>query len=173
MFSLPQPPNSAVPNALPVLPLVSEDAGTLDSLILMLYPVPPEIPPSSDNVLALLAAAAKYDMDAVQSSIRAEINQRGSLSSTPPELFRVYAVACSKGLTPEMESLSRLTLAHPLTFKSLGDALRSFEGWALRDLTDFRLRSLRDFTSNSKSFFKSLEGPSKSGQTVPRWHAAT
>jgi hypothetical protein len=160
MFSLPQPPNGVVPNVLPVVHL-SEDAETLDSLISMLYPVPPEMPPSSDNDLALLAAAAKYDMDAVQSSIRVEINRRGLLSSTPAELFRVYAVACSKGLIPEMESSARLTLAHPLTFESLGDALRSFEGRALRDLADFRLRSIRDFASNSKSFFESLEGPSK------------
>jgi hypothetical protein len=160
MFSLPQPPNGVVPNALPVVHL-SEDAETLDSLISMLYPVPPEMPPSSDNDLALLAAAAKYDMDAVQSSIRMEINRRGLLKVTPAELFRVYAVACSKELIPEMDSSARLTLAHPLTFESLGDALQSFEGRALRDLADFRLRSIRDFASNSKSFFESLEGPSK------------
>jgi len=160
MFSLPQPLNGADPNALPVVHL-SEDAETLDSLISMLYPIPPEIPPSSDSVLALLAAAAKYDMDAVQPTIRLEINRRGLLSSTPVELFRVYAIAYSKGLIPEMEDSARLTLCHPLTFESLGDALRSFEGRALRDLADFRLRSIRDFTSNSKLFFKSLEGPSK------------
>jgi BTB/POZ domain len=160
MFSLPQPPNGVVPNPLPVVHL-SENAETLDSLISMLYPVPPEMPPSSDNDLALLAAAAKYDMDAVQYSIRVEINRRGLLSSTPAELFRVYAVACSNGLIPEMESSARLTLAYPLTFESLGDALRSFEGRALRDLADFHLRSIRDFASNSKPFIESLEGPSK------------
>jgi hypothetical protein len=160
MCSLPQPSNGAVPNALPVVQL-SEDAETLDSLISMLYPVPPEIPHPSDNILSLLATAAKYDMDAVQSSIRAEINRRDLLSSTPAELYRVYAVARSKGLTPEMESSARLTLAHPLTFESLGDTLRFFEGRALRDLADFRLRSIRDFKSKFKPFFDSIEGPSK------------
>jgi hypothetical protein len=50
---------------------------------------------------------------------------------------------------------------HPLTFESLGDSLQKFEGRALRDLADFRLRSMRDFTSNSRTFFKSFEGPSK------------
>ena len=159
LFSLPQPSNDAAPNALPVLRL-SEDAETLDSLISMLYPVPPEWPASSDNFLALLAAAAKYDMDTAQSSIRVEINRRGLLSSTSDELFRVYAFACNKGLIPEMESSARLTLCRPLTFESLGDALRSFEGWALRDLADFRLRSIRDFASNSRSFFKNPKGPS-------------
>ena len=159
LFSLPQPPNGAVPNALPVVQL-SENAETLDCLISMLYPVPPEIPSSSDNVLALLAAAVKYDMDTVQSSIRAEINRRGLLSSTPTELFHVYAVACSKGLIPEMESSARLTLAHPLTFESLGDTLRLFEGRALHNLADFRLRSIREFKLTSKLLFERLEGPS-------------
>jgi hypothetical protein len=76
-------------------------------------------------------------MDAVQSSILVEINRRGLLPSTPAKLFRVYAVACRKGLIPETESSARLTLCHPLMFESLCDALRSFEGQALRDLADF------------------------------------
>jgi hypothetical protein len=71
-------------------------------------------------------------------------------------------VACSKGPIPEKESLARLTLCHPLTFESLGDAaLGSFKGRALRYLAEFRLRSFRDFASKLKSFFESSEGPSR------------
>ena len=139
---------------------LSEDAEVLNSLISILYPVPPEIPRSSDNILALLAAAAKYDMDEAQSSIRAEVSRKGLLSSTPTDVFRVYAVACNKGLIPEVETAARLTLGHPLTFESLGDALRLFEGWALRDLADFRLRSICNFCSNWQSLTSS-RGPSK------------
>jgi hypothetical protein len=161
MFSLPQPPNDAAPDELPVVQLY-EDADVLNSLISMLYPVPPEMPNSSDNILALLAAAAKYDMDATESSIRAEISRRGLLhSSTSAEIFRVYAVACSKRLIPEMATAARLTLGHPLTFESLGDVLRLFEGCALRDLADFRLRSMNKFCSNWGSFSDGLKGPSK------------
>jgi hypothetical protein len=151
MFSLPQPPNDAPPSALPVVHL-SEDAEVLNSLMSMLYPVPPEIPPFSDNILALLAAATKYDMDTVQSSIRAEVGRRGLLFSTGAGVFRVYAVAYSKGLTSEVEAAARLTLGRPLTFESLGDALRSFEGRALRDLAEYRLRSIRRFRSKWESF---------------------
>jgi hypothetical protein len=138
---------------------LSEDAEVLNSLISILYPVPPEMPRSSDNILALLAAAAKYDMDDAQSSIRAEVSRKGLLSS-PAEVFRVYAVACSKRLIPELETAARLTLGHPLTFESLGDALRLFEGWALRDLSDFRLRSINNFCSNLQSL-TTPRGPSK------------
>ena len=158
MFSLPQPPNDAALDELSVVHL-SEDSEVLNSLISFLYPVHPEIPDSSDNILALLAAATKYDMDAVQLSIRAEVNRRGSLSSTGA--FRVYAVARSKGLIPEFKAAARLTLGYPLTFESLGDDLWLFDGWALRDLADFRRRSIRNLSSNWETFLDCLEGPSK------------
>jgi hypothetical protein len=160
MFSLPQPPNDGAPDELPVVH-ISEDSEVLNSLISMLYPVPPEIPSSSDNILALLASASKYDMDMVQSSTRAEVSRRRLLPQTRPGVFRVYAVACSKGLIPEASTAARLTLAYPLAFESLGNELRSFEGWALRDLADFRLRSIQNFWSNWRSFSDSIEGPSK------------
>ncbi|KAH9958131.1 hypothetical protein BC827DRAFT_1269740 [Russula dissimulans] len=141
MFSLPQPQPSS-DESLDGLPIVHspEDAEVLNSLISMLYSVPPEIPDSHDSILALLAAAQKYEMDTVLSSIRAEISRRELLSPTGSEAFRVYAVACSKRLIPEMESTARLTLAYPMTFESLGEAMRSFEGCALHDLTDFHWR---------------------------------
>jgi hypothetical protein len=160
MFSLPQPPNDGAPDKLPVVQL-SEDAEVLNSLISTLYPVPPEIPDSTDHILSLLAAATKYDMDAVQSSIRAEVSRRGSLSSTGAGVFRVYAVARSKGLVPEFVAAARLTLGYPLTFESLGDSLRLFDGWALRDLADFRLRSIHNLRLNWEPFLDCLEGPSK------------
>jgi hypothetical protein len=160
MFSLPQPSNDAAPDELPVVHL-SEDSEVLNSLISILYPVPPEMPNSSDNILALLSAAAKYDMDAVQSSIRAEISRRGLLSPTRASVFRVYAVAYSKGLIPEVEAAARLTLEYPLAIEYLGDELRLFEGWALRDLAHFRLRSMENFSSKLKSLSDCLKGPSK------------
>ena len=152
MFSLPQPQNDAVPEALPVVDL-SEDAETLNSLISMLYPVAPEIPLHVYDVLTLLAAATKYDMDTVQSLIRAEISRKKLLSLTlPSPAFHVYAIAYSKRLIPEMATAARDTLRFPLTFVYLGYSLRSFEGGALRDLVDFRLRSIGNFSSNLKTF---------------------
>ena len=152
MFSLPQPQNGAVPKALPTVQL-SEDADTLDSLISMLYPVAPQIPRCGDDILTLLAAATKYDMDAVLSFVRAEVSSKKLLSSSfAGEAFRVYAVAYSKRLLPEIAMSARNTLGYPLTFKCLDYSLRSFEGGALRDLADFRLRSIGKFSSNLKSF---------------------
>jgi hypothetical protein len=75
MFSLPQPSDNETVDGLPFVHL-SEDADLVRSLITVLYPIPPEISTSYERVLALLAAAQKYDMSAVQSSIRAEVVRR-------------------------------------------------------------------------------------------------
>ncbi|KAF8502681.1 hypothetical protein F5888DRAFT_1800220 [Russula emetica] len=160
MLSLPQPQNDAVPEALPMVHL-TEDAETLNSLISMLYPVAPEIPFHDDDILTLLAAATKYDMDAVQSFIRAEVSRKKLFSSSFTDAFHVYAVAYSKRLVPEMATAARDTLGCPLTFEALEYSLQSFEGGALRDLAEFRLRSIDNFSSNLKSFSGCVKGPSK------------
>ncbi|KAI0248056.1 hypothetical protein BJV78DRAFT_851427 [Lactifluus subvellereus] len=160
MFSLPQPANDEVIDGLPVVRL-SEDVEVLNSLISILYPVPPEIPSNDDSILALLAASQKYDMVAVQSSIRAEVSRRGLLSPKGAETFRVYAIACRQRLIPEMETTARLTLDYPMTFDYLGEALRSFEGCALRDLAHFRQRCRDSLTSCFASSLDHRNGPSK------------
>jgi hypothetical protein len=161
MFSLPQPANDIAPDGLPVLRL-SENAEVLNSLISMLYPVHPEMARSTDIILALLAATDKYDMGAIQSFIRAEVSREGLLSPTDSGgVFCMYAVACNKRLIPEMETAARLSLNYPLTFESLGEALRLFDGWALCGLAEFRLRCDRDLESRMISFLYSQDGPSK------------
>jgi hypothetical protein len=160
MFSLPLPSNGEPAGELPVVP-VPEDAAVLKSLISMLYPVPPEIPKSNDTILALLSAAQEYDMVAVQSSIRTEASRRALLSPPHAKAFRMYAIACSRRLIPEMETAALLTLDYPLTFESLGGALQSFEGWALRDLANFRHRCTNNIPSQFMSFLNRHIGPSK------------
>ncbi len=146
MFSLPQPPDSEVVDGLPVV-RVSDDAEILNSLVTFLYPVPSELPDSDDKTLTLLAACQKYDMSTIQSSIRAEVSHRGSLSPTGAECFRLFSIAYSKRLIPETKAVARLTLGYPLTFEYLGEALRSFEGSALSDLAKFHQNRRDDIIS--------------------------
>ncbi|KAH9022505.1 hypothetical protein EDB84DRAFT_495565 [Lactarius hengduanensis] len=167
MFTLPWPPNNEMVNGLPVVD-ISEDAGLVRSLITMLYPIPPELPASYDRILALLAAAQKYDMGAVQSSIRAEVARR-----PPPTLdgvlaFRAYVIASNSKLTPEMEMAARLTLDRPMTFEYLGDELRLFEGRALRELASFRKGSRDNLVSCIESFLRINGGPSKIWVDCPK-----
>ncbi|KAI9450609.1 hypothetical protein BJY52DRAFT_1191701 [Lactarius psammicola] len=144
-----------------VLASSSWDAELLRSLITILYPIPSEIPASYDRILALLAVAEKYEMDAVQSTIRAEVACGSSPTLDGAQAFRAYAIASSSELTPEMDTTARLTLYQPMTFEHLGDELRLFEGWALRELARFRKGCRDNLVSCFESFLDVDSGPSK------------
>jgi hypothetical protein len=72
IFSLPQPPSNELVDGLPVIQL-SESSGLLNCLISLLYPMSPVIPDSYEKVFALLSACQKYEMESIQSNIRAAI----------------------------------------------------------------------------------------------------
>ncbi|KAI9441885.1 hypothetical protein H4582DRAFT_2074060 [Lactarius indigo] len=152
LLSLPQPPDGELVDGLPVIQL-SEDAGLLNSLISLLYPISPYLPSSYEKVFPLLAACQKYDMVSIQSYIRAEI-KRWPPNPIGVEAFRTYALASSLGLIPETESAARLTLGYPMTFESLGESLRSFKGQALCDLVRYRKRCRDNFASRLDTFFE-------------------
>ncbi|KAH9058206.1 hypothetical protein EDB87DRAFT_1685531 [Lactarius vividus] len=137
LLSLPQPPDDELVDGLPVIQL-SENADLLNSLISLLYPISPVIPDSYEKVFALLAACQKYDMESVQSTIRAGIKLGTFPAPVEAEAFRACAIAGGMGLAPEFENAARLTLGLPMTFESLGEQLRWFKGRALCDLVRYR-----------------------------------
>ena len=160
LLSLPQPSDTESVDGLPVVQL-SEDAELLNSLVSMLYPVRPVIPNSYDKVLYMLAACQKYEMVQVQLSIRAEVDRGSFPAPVGTEVFRAYAIASAKGLIPETENAARLTLDHPMTFESIGEGLRLFDGCALRDLARFRKRCRDNLVTCLKSFLEvNAQGPS-------------
>ena len=176
LLSLPQPCDSETVDGISVVRL-SESSELLNSLVSILYPVRMVIPNSYEKVLYLietcrpiptnscckvlylLAACQKYDMDSVQSFIRAEVSRGEFPAPKGVEAFFAYAIAGAKGLIPEMENAARQTLDYPMTFDSLGEGLRLFEGWALRDLASFR-KQCRDIFMTSLDSFIELQGPS-------------
>ena len=160
MFSLPQPTDGGeLVDGLPVVCL-SEDAEVLRNLVTLLYPIPSVIPDDYDKALALLAASHKYDMAAVQSSIRAEMKNRDLCPLSSAATFRAYGFASAKGLTQEMESAARLTLDFAMTFESMGDELATFAGWALRDLARYRKRCRDSLVSCLESLLDPCLPPS-------------
>jgi hypothetical protein len=153
MFRLPQPSDNEMVDGLPVVRL-SEDAEVLNSLLTMLYPIPPVIPDSYEKLLASLAASEKYDMANVQPRIRAEIQSRTLPTPTAAAAFRAYAISSRGGLPSAMETSARLTLNFPMTFECICDELPLFEGWALRDLIGFRKRCRDNILSCFQSFLE-------------------
>ena len=170
IFSLPQPSNNEMVDGLPFVRL-PEDAELVRALITVLYPIPPEIPTSYERVLALLAAAQKYEMSAVQSSIRAEVIRRELSAPAGAQAFRAYAISFSNKLSPEIGATARLTLDYPLTFETLGDELRLFQGSALRELAGFRKMCRDNIVSCLESFLDAHKGPSKIWVDCPRFKA--
>ena len=153
MLSLPQPPDGELVDGLPVIQL-SEDAGLLNILVPLLYPISANIPSSYEKVYPVLAACQKYDMASIQANIRAEVKRGASPTPLGDEAFGAYAIASRMNLIPEMESAARLTLAYPMTFESLGDELRSFNnGRALSELVRYRKRCRDNLVSCLDSFF--------------------
>ena len=72
-----------------------------------------------------------------------------------------------------MENAARQTLEHPMTFETLGEGLRSFDGFALRDLARFRQRCREKLVTCLKSFHDAEgTGPSRiwfGCPARPRW----
>ena len=173
MFLLPQPSDSETIDGLPVVHF-SEDGELVRALITVLYPIPPEIPTSYERILALLAAAQKYEMSAVQSSIRAEVARRELLAPAGAQTFRAFAIAFGNKLSPEIGFTARLTLDYPLTFESLGDGLRMFRGSALRELVEYRktcrdniISCLESFLDTNCDLSKIWIGCSETSKAIP------
>jgi hypothetical protein len=99
-------------------------------------------------------------MVSVQSFIRAEVSRGASPAPKGVEAFSAYAIASAKELIPEMETAAYLTLDHAMTFETLGEGLRLFQGWALRDLVNFRKRCRDNLLTCLEPFFIS-SGPSR------------
>ncbi len=176
LLSLPQPSDGESVDGLPMVQF-PEDSELLDSLLSMTYPLRQVIPKSYDQVLYmpghvivrsnvyykvlyLLAACQKYEMASVQSIIRGKVNCGEFPAPKGTESFAAYAIASNKGLIPEMENAARQTLDQPMTFETLGENLRLFEGWALRNLADFRNRCRDNLVTCLDSFFDVHLGPS-------------
>jgi hypothetical protein len=160
LFSFPQLPDSESVDGLPLIKL-SENAELLNTLLSMIYPVHVVIPDSYEKLLNLLAACQKYDMVQIQSSIRTEVSRGCFPAPVGTEAFRVYAIARGKGLIPETENAACQTLDHPMTFETLGEGLRLFDGCALRDLARFRQRYREKLVTCLKAFHEAQDtGPS-------------
>jgi hypothetical protein len=109
-------------------------------------------------VFRLLEACQKYDMDSVQSFIRAEVSRGAFPAPSGAEAYSEYAIASAKDLVPEMENAARQTLDHPLTFEMFGKGL---EGWTMRDLASFRRRCRDNLIACLDSFLE-VEPPGPS-----------
>ena len=109
---------------------------------------------SYNQVLYLLAACQKYKLGSIQLLVRAKVESGEFPAPKETEAFAAYAIASSKRLVPEMDMAARSTLDHPMTFETIGEGLRLFEGLALHDLASFRMRCKDNIVKCLDSFLR-------------------
>ena len=145
---------AAAANTLCVVQLPVEGA-ILFSLLTHIFPVPPVLPSTVEQVMELLSVAQQYKMDVVLTHIRNHIARR-----EPPLIRRetspvVYFLSLKYGLHPEALQAARCTLSlGTLTFGGLakGDVLDKMPGAFLHELWKYHLRVRSNLSLDLKEF---------------------
>ncbi len=116
----PEPPSSTIPaesdvdskpaaNAPPVVQLPI-DGAILFSLLTYIFPVPPVLPSTVEQVMELLSVAQMYKMDVVLTHIRSNIAQQEPPFVREETAFPIYSLAQKHGLHIEALQAARCTL---------------------------------------------------------------
>ena len=144
--------NGEEPGPLPVVKL-PESGATLHSLLTLIFPVLPILPPTPENITELLAVAQKYQMDSVISDIRSIVGPRKDPPLIRPETaFHVYFLAQKQGLLQEAVQAARVTLRLPaMVLEDLGDKLEV----EVSDMTGAYLYELWKYYERIRSDLKS------------------
>jgi hypothetical protein len=140
--------NDEEPESLPVVKL-PDRRTTLHSLLTFIFPVAPILPSTSDEIMVLLAAAQKYQMDSVLNHIRGIIARKDPPFIRPETAFRIYFLAQQYELHEEVIQSARVTLRLPMIIEDLGDKF-DFPG-----MTGAYLHQLRKYYERVRTDLKS------------------
>ncbi|KAH9053906.1 hypothetical protein EDB87DRAFT_145702 [Lactarius vividus] len=143
-------PTTELVNGFPVIQL-SEDAGPLNSLMSLLYPISPVIPSSYEKVSALLTACQKYDWYRFNPISVPGSNLEGFLRQSGSKLQCICHREAAWGLVPEMENAARLTLGYPMTLRIPWRTIAVIRGEV--PVRHYRKRCRDNFVSYLDSFF--------------------
>ena len=138
---------------LPVVQL-PESGVTLYSLLTFIFPVIPILPSTAENIMELLAAAQKYQMDSVLNHIRGTIALQDPPFIRPETAFHHYFLAQRHELHQEAVQAARVTLRFSMTIEDLGDKLGSpgRTGAYLHELWKYHKRVRADLQSSVLKF---------------------
>ena len=113
---------------------LSDTSVTLSSLLTFVLPIPPVIPSTIEQIMILLSAAQKYQMDLVLSHIRTIVGSQDPPFIRPETAFRVYSLAQTYGLRQETLHAARTTLTFSFTLQDLESELGTTQGVYLHEL---------------------------------------
>ena len=130
---------------LPVVQL-PESGATIRRLLTFIFPIVPIVPSTPEEIMELLAAAKKYQMDSVLSHIRGITARQDPPFIRPETAFRVYFLAQKHELLQEALQAARVTLRLPMVIEDLGDKLNfpGMTGAYLHELWKYHKRIRTD-----------------------------
>ena len=155
--------NGEEPESLPVVKMLDRGA-IIHGLLTFIFPVGPILPSTPDEIMELLAAAQKYQMDSVLSHIRGVIARKQPPFIRPETAFPIYFLAQQHGLYEEAVQSARVTLRLPMVIEDLVDKL-DFPGTTgayLHELWRYHEQVRSDLKSGVREFNSSLPEDVKS-----------
>ncbi|PBK67078.1 hypothetical protein ARMSODRAFT_338258 [Armillaria solidipes] len=137
MFMLPQA--KATNDSLPVVDMV-ESSKVVFALLQFIYPVPNPVISSLDELVPVLAAAKKLDVDAAIDSLRNKLVISDHLENEP---LRVYAIAARFDLQEELRVAAKYTLKKNVLDCPLSEDLKHITAYDYHRLLDLHRRHSR------------------------------
>ncbi|KAH9174362.1 hypothetical protein EDB89DRAFT_2149013 [Lactarius sanguifluus] len=128
----------------PLLPVIqlAESHTIISGLLTFVFPVPPVLPPTIEQILDLLSVAQKYEMTTTLIRIRDCASRRDPPFICPETALQVYSLAHEYGLLEEACQAAEETLKSPMTIQGFRDKLNMIHGAALSDLWKYRQQVL-------------------------------
>ena len=161
--------SSSGANALP-LPVVqlSDSGSILSSLLTFIFPVPPILPKTFEEIMELLSVAQKYEMEFVLANIRGCVALHNPPFVHPKNAFCAYSLAQKYRLRQEAANAARTTLSFTLTFEDLEDKLDVMPGAYLHELWIYHQSVQHNLLSNIDGFISSAARGTLIGLTCTR-----
>jgi hypothetical protein len=148
---------SARAEGLPCIPL-PENGDILSSLLTFVLPVPPILPPTTEQTMELLSVAQKYEMNHVLAHIRGAVALQDPPFIRTETAFHIFSLAQRYGLGQEVSRAARMALTVPMTIEDLEDKFDTMLGTHLHALWKYYQSVRINLRSDLKVFRRRATG---------------
>ena len=162
--------------SLPVINL-PESGKILRCLLTFIFPVPPLLPSTPEEIMELLSVAQKYQMATTLTHIRGSISRQNSLPTRLEPAIPIYGLAQKYGLRPEALKTARTLLKYPMTLENFDDKFDVVSSASLYELWKYHERvreilasDLTEFRrSHARGTIRGLCCVERSSSQIPSW----
>src|SRR6266702_4491144 len=156
---------------------LSEKGDMLSGLLSFILPVPPILPPTTEQTMELLSVAQKYEMNHALAHIRGAAALQDPPFIRPETAFHIFSLAQRYGLGQEVVRAARMALTFPMTVEDLEDQFDTMLGahlhifWKYHQNVRISLRSdLTAFrTQGAQSTLTGLTCQTGTSSGIPSW----